>query len=1066
VIPKSISRQFSPFLRDRGERYVTEGRVELLSVTPQEARARVRGATTYSVAIDLQAGNGASGLICDCPFAGKNIVCKHLWAVLMAIEAKGVFNGAAVVAEEAPPPPPKPTPLWKRRLQQVRAVPHYERRLRPGQLSEWPADRHIVYSLDLDTMAATGETLVEVKAVRVPGSRGRAQAFEFTDEVWLHTTNADDRMIAHMLLGANESNRYYGVSQNRRRFNIPRSMYGTTLRLICETGRCTLASPTRTYPQGAVVVWDDGPAWQLHLRIAEDPAGWRLEGTVQRPEEMRALKDVTLITRGGLLIEGDRIARIDMSENWPVVQILRTGEPVIAAQDELFDLAAELLTLPSAPPIDLPEGVHILQAGPKPVPRVRVRSRALQPIRDVLETELTFSYDGAIVPHSRRGRAIIDRARQRIVHRQPEAEEEARDRLLALGARHEFSWQSGKQTLVIAPRDLPNLVSTLVAEGWYVEAEDKRYRPAGAARATVSSGVDWFELEGGVTFGDQKVALPKLLAALRRGENSIRLDDGTYGILPTTWLERYAGIAALSPSKEDDPALRFARSQSTLLDALLAAVPETTTDEAFEKISRELHAFETVQPRDPPSSFVGELRPYQRDGLGWLFFLRRFGLGGCLADDMGLGKTVQVLALLEHLRTDAAGPSLVVVPRSLIFNWQQEAARFTPALRVRDYTGAHRRRGGLDPAEFDLLLTTYGTLRRDAPLLRDVEFEYAILDEAQAIKNTTTASAKAARLLRARHKLAVSGTPIENSLNELWSLFEFLNPGMLGAARGFHALKAQHAEEEGELPGGRELLARALRPFILRRTKEEVARDLPLKQEQTLMVELETSQRKLYDELRDHYRKNLLARVAEVGLERSKIHVLEALLRLRQAACHPGLIDQKRASDAGSKLDVLIDKLKELVAEGHKALVFSQFTSFLALVVARLDREKIPYEYLDGQTRDRAERVQHFQSEKGPPVFLISLRAGGQGLNLTAADYVFVLDPWWNPAVENQAIDRAHRIGQTRPVIAMRLIARDTVEEKVLELQQTKRELAEAILGADAGMLARITREDLELLLE
>jgi SNF2 family DNA or RNA helicase len=364
--------------------------------------------------------------------------------------------------------------------------------------------------------------------------------------------------------------------------------------------------------------------------------------------------------------------------------------------------------------------------------------------------------------------------------------------------------------------------------------------------------------------------------------------------------------------------------------------------------------------------------------------------------------------------------------------------------------------------DYDLIITTYGTLRRDAIQFKDIQFDYVILDEAQAIKNANTESAKAARLLRGNHRLAMSGTPIENHLGELWSLFEFLNPGLLGTASVFKLNSSAARNPDEQIRG---LLAKALRPFILRRTKQQVAGDLPPKTEQTIHCEMESVQRKLYDELRDHYRRSLLGLIEREGIKKSKIQILEALLRLRQAACHPGLIDKSRTSEPSAKLDLLMPQIAEVLEEGHKALVFSQFTSLLAIVRDRLDREGIPYEYLDGQTRDRAARVERFQSDPACKLFLISLKAGGLGLNLTAAEYVFLLDPWWNPAVEAQAIDRAHRIGQMQQVFAYRLIARDTVEEKVLELQQTKRELADAIINADNSLIRNMCREDLELLL-
>ncbi len=522
--------------------------------------------------------------------------------------------------------------------------------------------------------------------------------------------------------------------------------------------------------------------------------------------------------------------------------------------------------------------------------------------------------------------------------------------------------------------------------------------------------------------------------------------------------------------------IKFSSRQIGFLDALLSSMPEARFDETFSRARDELMRFNGVEAIEPPETFIGVLRQYQSEGLGWMKFLRKFGFGGVLADDMGLGKTVQVLALLEARRRDRAAadgngertkdtpqsPSLVVAPRSLIFNWRQEALKFSPQLRVLDHTAVDRARSADHFKDYDLVLTTYGTLRRDMPYFKDMRFDYAILDEAQAIKNASSESAKAARLIQADHRLALSGTPVQNHLGELWSLFDYLNPGMMGTVGVFRDLSADAANRDAT---ARELLARALRPFVLRRTKEQVAKDLPEKLEQTIYCELEKDQRKLYDELRDHYRTSLLDRVAREGMNKAKIMVLEALLRLRQAACHPGLIDKKRSKEPSAKLETLMDHIAEVIDEGHKVLVFSQFTSMLAIVKERLDEQQVVYEYLDGRTKDRQAHVDRFQSDTECKLFLISLKAGGVGLNLTAADYVFLLDPWWNPAVEAQAIDRAHRIGQDKRVFAYRLIAKDTVEEKVLQLQQNKKELADAIINADNSLIRGLSREDLEMLL-
>jgi SNF2 family DNA or RNA helicase len=379
---------------------------------------------------------------------------------------------------------------------------------------------------------------------------------------------------------------------------------------------------------------------------------------------------------------------------------------------------------------------------------------------------------------------------------------------------------------------------------------------------------------------------------------------------------------------------------------------------------------------------------------------------------------------------------------------------------VLNHTGIQRPREVSGLLGYDVVLTTYGTLRQDVALLKDVHFDYLILDEAQAVKNADTGSAKAVRLMQGEHRLALTGTPVENHLGELLSLFEFLNPGMLGSL-----WKPTAAQMRNPSPQTLQLLSRTLRPFILRRTKAQVAKELPPRQVQTLHCELGPVQRRLYDELRDAYRAKLLQGRSTPRRGQFTFQVLEALLRLRQAACHPGLIDREQAQAPSAKLEVLLPQLEEVLSAGHKVLVFSQFTSFLGLLRKQLEERCVRYESLDGRTRDRKARVERFQKDADCRLFLISLKAGGLGLNLTAADYVYLLDPWWNPAVEAQALDRAHRIGQTRTVFGYKLIARDTVEEKVLQLQAQKQRLAEGILGDDSRFVGGLTREDLELLL-
>jgi SNF2 family DNA or RNA helicase len=431
---------------------------------------------------------------------------------------------------------------------------------------------------------------------------------------------------------------------------------------------------------------------------------------------------------------------------------------------------------------------------------------------------------------------------------------------------------------------------------------------------------------------------------------------------------------------------------------------------------------------------------------------------------MGLGKTVQVLALLQHkINKGQQSPSLLIVPSSLVFNWAQEAQKFTPEMRLLQYVG-NRRKGSLQTlSEIDLVITSYGTLRQDIELLAEIKFNYCILDEAQAIKNRDSSTAKAARLVLSEKKLSMSGTPVENSLSDLLSQFEFLNPGMTAYGRLSSILEDVKMNRETF-----KKIRDIFKPFILRRTKQEVAKELPPKIDQVIYCNMEKDQAAIYDRLWKWYRQELLEKEKKTPQAGKKggIDYLGALTRLRQAACHPALISDEWVDIGSVKIAMLISKLEELMAEGQKVLIFSQYTSFLTLIREQIEAHKWKYCYLDGKTKDRAGEVETFQNNDAIKIFVISLKAGGVGLNLTKAEYVFIMDPWWNPAIENQAIDRAYRIGQKNTVVAQRFICRNTVEEKVLKMQQTKKYLADSIIHDDSEFSAHMSVDDLRSLLD
>ncbi|MBN1559853.1 SNF2 helicase associated domain-containing protein [candidate division KSB1 bacterium] len=577
----------------------------------------------------------------------------------------------------------------------------------------------------------------------------------------------------------------------------------------------------------------------------------------------------------------------------------------------------------------------------------------------------------------------------------------------------------------------------------------------------ISSDIDWFDIHLQISIEGIQLSIKELKKAVRSKDRYVKLMDNSIAQLPEDWFVRFRHLFHFADVEENR--IRTSSTQAILLDALFEDVTDKKTDDGFRQNLERLQKFTRIEKQPLPAGLQGTLRPYQSTGFDWLCFLREYHFGGCLADDMGLGKTIQALALLQ--REKEAGvrtPSLVVCPTSVVYNWQMEANKFTPELRTCIHAGVGRDKSGDAFADVDLVLTTYGIMMRDAEFLRETTFHYLILDESQKIKNPHSQSAYVACHLKSRHRLVLTGTPVENNTLELWSQFQFINPGMLGTLNYFRQAFATPIEKYKKQETAT-LLQKMIYPFLLRRSKEMVARDLPDKSEQTLLCDLSDGQRKAYEMWRDGYRARLLKLIDEQGLNKSKMNVLEGLTKLRQIANHPALIDAAVEEESG-KFEVLFDLVEDIVQEGHKLLLFSQFVKMLTLVRQRFDKLGIPYEYLDGRTRNRQERVDNFQTNDQVRAFLISLRAGGTGLNLTAADYVIHVDPWWNPAVEMQASDRAHRIGQDKKVFIYKLITKDTVEEKILQLQERKKKLVADLVTTESGFFKSLDRDDIEVL--
>ena len=991
--------------------------------------------------------------------------------ILEAQKARwGLVTGKTLAKPAVPPPPP--VPAWKQTLTGISKAYQSPTAL-PTLL--WPPGRELIYIVDLPAMHGNESGVVVETNYRErlkSGEWGKLKPISLRANQIPALTDPNDQQILTFLLGGRE---FYGYthyySSGNNRYQVNAGLAQQLLPLACQTGRC-LVRQQQGQDDCPPLIWDEGEPYELWLDVTQQDEQYQVSGAIRRPSDGAEinLHNILLISTEGLLFTSNSVSRLGNPEAAKWVNALRPANGFKVPLDTGPEFLETLLQLPTTPKINLPEDLRYEETTFAPSPRMLLKPHEKKMYSDRIKGELHFDYENTIIKRDDSRTAFYQAERRKLIRRDVATELLALEFLKTIGFKEQRDYYNSTPYLSLKTTRVPKTIQTLLNNGWHVEAEGKLYRRPGNFNLSVASGIDWFELHGQVDFEGTTVQLPDLLAALKRGQGTVQLGDGTFGLLPEEWMKKYGMIAATGEANDDH--IRFTKAQAGLLDALLAAQPDVEFDATFARMREELKSFAGIEALEPPPGFVGELRGYQKEALGWFQFLQKFGLGGCLADDMGLGKTPMTLALLETrrvLRADETTkhkppPTLIVLPKSLVFNWQAEAAKFTPHLKLLNHTGGERERETIEHFdEYDVILTTYGTLRNDAILFKDKRFDYIVLDEAQAIKNANTESSKAARLLQSDHKLALSGTPIENHLGELWSLFDFLNPGLLGASSvfGLTGASARNPEEETKI-----ILSQALRPFILRRTKSQVAKDLPPKLEQTIYCEMEPAQTKLYNDMKEHYRHALLGRIDAQGINKSKMHILEALLRLRQVACHPGLLDPKKATKGSSaKLDVLFSQLQELTAEGHKTLVFSQFTSLLAIVREQLDKAKITYEYLDGKTRNRQERVERFQTDPNCKLFLISLKAGGVGLNLTAADYVFLLDPWWNPAVEAQAIDRTHRIGQTKQVFAYRLITRGTVEEKVLQLQDTKRDLADAIISANNSVIRGLKREDLELLL-
>ncbi len=1021
----------------------------------------------YAVHFDFSQATTAGVLpvTCACPAFAKGAICKHLWAAILQTERasppgmvpesgqlrivrenvrpRREHNGPAALDKNEPVSWQKDN--WKERLDQIQGVVNLPSARTPLTFSacfvisasEAATTGRLVMDLWARSRSLNGE-LGPLRPNRV--SNQGVSAYDTKDQAILTTLIKTSNQHTFTLPGR-------GSNLSVTRFVVDPTLEGYLLPLLAESGRLFLSRGSTGAPDSAErpMRIDSEASWVLELKLMPSgPDHYRLDGTLARPGEHRSLSAPVAVLRSGFLIFDERIGRFadPHHANWALA--IRRGGDFLVPREEGDQFLTRTVLDPSSPKITWPGDLNWTTEAVLPKPIGVFKPLGNDPSTGRMVLTVSFDYAGREVPLAETASSFVDAASKKLITRNRDYEEQTLVKAMKI-------MRDTLGTGTVPTGDMHRAAQELVEAGWTIYIEGKKLRVSQDFSMNVSSGTDWFDLTMDLDFGDVPVSQIELLKALEAKSGLVKLSDGSVGMLPQNWVNQFASLGQFG-EVTDDGGLRFSRSQGLLLNAVLADDERVQVDDDFQAFRDKVQKFEGVKTAKAPAGFKGELRNYQKEGLTWLRFLEEFETGGILADDMGLGKTIQVLAFLlgrAKKKTKTKKPCVVITPKSLAFNWMDEGQKFAPTLKMVRYGGPGRSLTDLEGA--DVVVTTYGTLRADIEQLQNVEFDVAIIDEAQAIKNAKSQSAVACKQIKAGLKIALTGTPIENSLNDLLSILEFTNPGLLGTT-----------EIKQDAQAG---LAKVLKPFMLRRTKEKVLTELPDKSEQVLYCEMGEAEKQVYAAIRERYRGSLDEKIKKGGLGKSKLHVLEALLRLRQAASHIGLVDPSKIAEPSAKIQQLIRHMQEVIQEGHKVLVFSQFTSLLSIVRTRLEEEKITYEYLDGQTEDRKTPVERFQTDPACPAFLISLKAGGTGLNLTAADYVFILDPWWNPAVEAQAIGRAHRMGQANKVIAYRMIAKGTVEEKILDLQKTKKDLAESIVSEDGDFMKKLTKEDLEMLL-
>lgn len=1053
---------FDAVIRSRGESYFRANRVKTISIHPgKEARFNVLGSRPYEVRLKLAKDRGLVSS-CTCPYFEGGYNCKHAWASLLEANRNGFFKldkeqvtKHSLIKSDKLKKHQRPLlPVWRTKLEGLSSSSKNSNTpMMSTAIGKQLHNERVGYiAIDQGMTESANKWVLKFYAqeYRKTGDLGVLKSCSVDhDQITLYSDELDRRTLLLLLGQPGQSGNRYNTSyyQNQEKEFVYLETNVLDPLFVELSGKDKLlfkpsfsdAKPLRF----------ENDTLKLHLILTEGKNDFTLTAQLKNHTASLAMSNVLLYLDPYLVTDGTFFSTDFLNhEEW--FNFFKKNTELKVPKKDIDSFLEYYFKSYNFPNLSLPENLDIRSCDRFSKVRLSIDSDSQT---GSLFGQIQFQYaEEFITLHSDVEKIYHSGMRTLFIRNIGDELTEVARYQDAIDKKSSFSLENLQESdqFLIPEGKLEAVVDLAFNLNWEVVAFKKNLVQSKGYNATISSEIDWFDLSVEFKFENGFIAtLPQLLQNIRSGQNFVFLADGTAGIIRKDWIKKFSNIAQAGTLSGDQ--LRLTKIQALFFGAELSESKNFKSDRKFKALQKIVDDVKGMKEIPLDSRFRGKLRSYQRMGLSWLNLMAKHEIGGILADDMGLGKTIQVLAALSKGKKEK---SLILAPKSLVYNWINEANRFTPHLKFHNHTGLDRMDRLEDLESAQVVITTYQTFRLDIEFFKEKNFDFFILDEAHYVKNSESQAYMACRLINAKKKIALTGTPVENSIKDLFSILSIVTPGLIS-----DGLVEKYASETD--PEAVQVLSKSLKPFILRRSKDQVLKDLPQKSEQILFCDLSPSERKKYNELKAYYWNNLSGKFKEKGFQKSKIEILEALLRLRQASCHPGLLNKSLRSESSSKFDLLLEQLVTIIADGHKALIFSQFTGLLGLLRETLEKKKIQFEYLDGKTSNRAERVKNFQENDNVKVFLISLKAGGVGLNLTSADYVFILDPWWNPAAEAQAIDRAHRFGQKKKVFAYKVIAKDTVEEKILALQEQKRALAKAVISSEKGLFSGLKMEDL-----